>query len=70
MRGEIIGFFIIKQIKKPRLCSVLQDWYRIGSNTPNTSDLITIVTEYINKRRVWGVKLYFRDVKVSLLNSF
>ena len=22
MRGEIIGFFIIKQIKKPRLCSV------------------------------------------------
>ena len=23
MRGEIIEFFIIKQIKKPRLCSVL-----------------------------------------------
>ena len=23
MRGEIKGFFIIKQIKKPRLCSVL-----------------------------------------------
>ena len=22
MRGEFVGFFIIKQLKKPRLCSV------------------------------------------------
>lgn len=26
MNGNIIGFFIIKQIKKPRLCSPLKKW--------------------------------------------